>query len=451
MLFGETVQNFNNLMSTMPNVNVNYKFIIFFLLVYQNQKTVSDALEGGNTEHSNIDDSLRALHDASTQTDHSIYAVSMPSPSTQPARSEHTKEAGPLPPIRPYQCYGRSKRADIRAEIIEHIHSLLSTYVHGDNQALYDLMDNLLQSKKWRSTFGDSRKKEDDKITSAFLSSIVQEYQECKRKETNSVIRKQSKKLQQAIKISGTKSNSHIALQGNTPQSFKTRVDAANSLGRLTTYSAERRRLLSIVAADYPQTFLTEIFKCSKSTVTAARIHHILFGRGGVPPQCLKFTRQCVSQDTLDQLAEFLLRDDISRPSSCRSVVIDGKECPVRYWQSSIKEVIQHYLLEFPGNVKRSYIYAHIPKNFRSNTMLAGLCNLCEDYGYSNFANLKAFVQKLGADCPQQEFGGTVKKITDLQRYLKTKFSHEVLACLPTLFSTLDVCCEHEYYPVFLY
>lgn len=115
MLFGETVQilqNFNNLMSTMPNVNVNYKFIIFFLL------------EGGNTEHSNIDDSLRALHDASTQTDHSIYAVSMPSPSTQPARSEHTKEAGPLPPIRPYQCYGRSKRADIRAEIIERIHSL---------------------------------------------------------------------------------------------------------------------------------------------------------------------------------------------------------------------------------------------------------------------------------------------------------------------------------------
>ena len=111
------------------------------------------------------------------------------------------------------------------------------------------------------------------------------------------------------------------------------------------------------------------------------------------------------------QLAEFLLRDDISRPSSCRSVVIDGKECPVGYWQSSIKEVIQHYLLEFPGNVKRSYIYAHIPKNFRSNTMLAGLCNLCEDYGYSNFANLKAFVQKLGADCPQQEFGGTVKKI----------------------------------------
>lgn len=343
------------------------------------QKTVSDALQGEDTaEHFEFDDPLPVVHDASTQTDHSRHMVAMPPPSTQPVTNQ-TTEAGPLPPIRPYQCYGRSKRTYMRAEIIERFHDMLDMCVHGDGIALNDLVDDLLQSKKWRSTFGESGKKEDDRMTSAFLSSLVKEYQECKSKETKSVIRKQSKKLQQPIKISGTKSNSQIAFQGNTPQSFKTRVDAANSLGRLTTYSAERRRLLSIVAADYPQTFLTEIFKCSKSTVTAARVHRILFGRGGVPPESLKFSRQCVSQDTLDQLSEFLLRDDISRPSSCRSVVIDGEETPVRYWQSSIKEVIPQYMLEFPGGVKRSYIYAHIPKNFRSNTMLAGLCNLCED------------------------------------------------------------------------
>ena len=102
----------------------------------------------------------------------------------------------------------------------------------------------------------------------------------------------------------------------------------------------------------------------------------------------------------------------------------------MRYWQSSIKEVIQQYLLEFPGGVKRSYIYGHIPKNFRSNTMLAGLCNLCEDYGYANFASLKDLVQKMGADCQQQELSGALKKITTLQRYLKTKFSHEVIMML---------------------
>lgn len=65
--------------------------------------------------------------------------------------------------------------------------------------------------------------------------------------------------------------------------------------------------------------------------------------------------------------------------------------------------------------------------------MLAGLCNLCEDYGYSNFASLKDLVQKVGADCQQQELSDIVKKITILQRYLKTKFSHEVHVHMFTL------------------
>lgn len=224
------------------------------------------------------------------------------------------------------------------------------------------------------------------------------------------------------------KSSSQIAFQGNTSKSFKTRVDAANSLGRLTTYSAERRRLLSIVAADYPQTFLTELFfKCSKSTVTAARVHRVLFGRGGVPPESLKLSRPCVSQDALD----------ISRSSSCRSVVIGGEETPVRYWQSSIKDAIQQYLLEIPRGVKRSYIYAHIPKNFRSNTMLAGLCNLSEDYGYANFSNLKERIQKVAADSPKYEVSDTEKNVTTLQRYLRTKFSHEIFSCLSYMYCIL--------------
>ena len=66
-----------------------------------------------------------------------------------------------------------------------------------------------------------------------------------------------------------------------------------------------------------------------------------------------------MSQEVLDQLADFLIRDDVSRPSSCRSVVVGGEECPVRYWQDSIKQLITQYLLELPGGVKRSYIHAH--------------------------------------------------------------------------------------------
>ncbi|KAK3733839.1 hypothetical protein QZH41_008638 [Actinostola sp. cb2023] len=98
-------------------------------------------------------------------------------------------------------------------------------------------------------------------------------------------------------------------------------------------------------------------------------------------------------KEVLDGVADFLLQDNVSRPSSCRSVVIDGEETPVRYWQDSIKGVIQQYLLEFPDGIKRTYIYAHIPKNFRSNSLLAGLCNLCEDSGYANFATLEKMAQ----------------------------------------------------------
>ena len=80
--------------------------------------------------------------------------------------------------------------------------------------------------------------------------------------------------------------------------------------------------------------------------------------------------------------------------------------------------------------MKRSYIYGHIPKNFRTNTLLAGLCNLCEDYGYSNFANLKHLVEQVRADCQNQELSDIGKQIDVLQHYMKTKFSHEVLTFL---------------------
>lgn len=215
---------------------------------------------------------------------------------------------------------------------LKKILDLLNIYVHGDSLALPDLVQYLLLSKKWSTTFRLPNSKDDSSVQDKVLHSIVKEYQECKNKEANSQIRKQGRKLSHAINISETLANSSIAFQGNTPDCFRSRTEAARSMGRVVCYSAERRRLLSIVAWDYPRVFLTKLFQCSKSTITAARVHSILFGRGGVPPASLKFSRQCVSREVLDQLADFLLRDDVSRPSSCRRVVVGGEECPVRYW-----------------------------------------------------------------------------------------------------------------------
>ena len=124
--------------------------------------------------------------------------------------------------------------------------------------------------------------------------------------------------------------NSRISLKGEfTSDQFKHRTDAAKSIGRLTSYADKRRRLLSIVAMDYPYRLLQELFGCSPNTVTAAKVHCILFGHGGTPPPRFKFSRQCVSPEVLRELSEFFERDNVSRPSSCRSVIVNGQETPL--------------------------------------------------------------------------------------------------------------------------
>ncbi|KAL9976807.1 hypothetical protein ACROYT_G014141 [Oculina patagonica] len=83
---------------------------------------------------------------------------------------------------------------------------------------------------------------------------------------------------------------------------------------RLTFYGDERTRVLSIVAMDYPYAVLQELFNCSAKAVAAAKVHCILFGRGGTPPAKFKFNRQCVSPDILNELSEFFHRERVSRP-----------------------------------------------------------------------------------------------------------------------------------------
>ena len=69
-------------------------------------------------------------------------------------------------------------------------------------------------------------------------------------------------------------------------------------------------------------------------------------------------------------------------------------------------------------------------KNYCSNTLLAGLCNLCEDFGFSNFSKLRELGQNIAYDCRHEDLRSILKKIALLQRYLKTKFSHQVLYSL---------------------
>ena len=96
-------------------------------------------------------------------------------------------------PNRPYQLYEtRKKKSDILSEVIEKFRDLLNLYVHDDESALHDLLDDLLLSKKRSSTFGIlPNSKGDLTVHDKVLHSIVEECKDCKDKEVNSEIRKQ--------------------------------------------------------------------------------------------------------------------------------------------------------------------------------------------------------------------------------------------------------------------
>ena len=255
---------------------------------------------------------------------------------------------------------------EIRVEGGKKIHAIhrgvwiFSGITHFNANDIPEYVNDLVSSKKWKSTFGiscESKSSED-----IFLPNLAAEYKCCKDKEVNKAIRLQVAKLKQKVLIGQTLRDSRILLCGTTSEVFKSQVDAAKELGRIRSYADKKRRLLSIVAMDYCYLTLQKLFKCSSKTVTAARVHCILFGPGGVPTDKFKFSRQCASSQVLEELTEFLHREDVSRPSSCRSVLVDDEEIAVRYWQDTIKGLVNQYLLEFPNGVKRTYIYTHLPE-----------------------------------------------------------------------------------------
>ena len=117
------------------------------------------------------------------------------------------------------------------------------------------------------------------------LESLIKDYKECMSKEKTSEVRKMAEAQKTKLFICCT-----LTLTGDkTPQTFRSRVVAADSVGKITCYADERRRLLSNVAMDYPYRFLQERFGCSLNTVTAGKVQAILFGRGGTPPPKFKF------------------------------------------------------------------------------------------------------------------------------------------------------------------
>lgn len=345
----------------------------------------------------------------------------------------------PMVPSVPYKDQCERRQREFRAEVIETMKDTALKYVCFEEKDLPEFMKDIIQSKKWSLASGLSNNL--DVCANPTVQALIREYKEAIDKEKKTEARKRFGNLKGKICIGSSIKNSRINLTGeNTPENFKNRIHAANSIGRLTTFADERRRLLSIVAMDYPYRLLQEMFGCSPNTITAAKVHCILFGRGGTPPSNFKFKRQCVSPDVLQELSEFFERDSVSRPSSCRSVVVNGEETPIRYWKDNVKELVNQYLMEFPNGVKRTYIYTHLPANFRYNTMLAGLCNLCDEFGYANYDKFATFLNDVER--------ATVTSLRDIkgkvirhQRFMKTQFSKQAERHSPCL----ELCMDHAF------
>ena len=327
-----------------------------------------------------------------------------------------------------YESLQERRKRDLRSEILNKIENLVESYTSLGEVGTRAIMRDIVQSKRFQSIYKDLFSKpsgtgNDDK----FLKSLAKDYKESKDQEVSKLIRAQRAKVSQKLLIGRSMKESRLEVNGAEVQGKKSRTEVAKVIGRVSKCSDERRRLLSIVAWDFSQSVLQSYFNCSKSTITAARVHATLFGRGGVPQDGLHFTRQAVSPEVVHEFEEFLRQDNISRPSSCRSVLVDGRETGVRYWQCDIKDVVQQYQLKFPEGVKRSYIYAHVPKNFRSNSMLAGLCNLCDDFGHSNFDNLISLLDDLkNQGVSNISHPQLAKDSREYQKFLKMKFSKQV-------------------------
>ena len=322
-----------------------------------------------------------------------------------------------------YETVGDRQKREFRAQIMEEIDKLLQNYTSLRSQGTSAIMKDIMASQKFSYQFpgalpGNSVTGKDDKI----LQALAKDYLAAKDRDASKLIRAKGGKITKKLLIGGSLKGSNLQVDG-----AKSRTEVAKSIGRVSTFGDERRRLLSIAALDCSQTTLQSYFACSKGTITAARVHALLFGRGGSPRDGLKFTRQAVSPDVVLEFQQFIEQDHIARPSSCRSVLVDKTETAVRYWQYDIKDVIHQYQLKFPNGLKRTYIYTHMPKNFRTNSMLAGLCNLCDDYGHSNFDSLLELLDDLNCEDVLDTPVSQLKQITrNYQKYLKLQFTKEV-------------------------
>ena len=154
-------------------------------------------------------------------------------PCTFSPQSSSSKQVQVLDiPLRPYKEAEERTQQVMRAKTIDLIKDTMGKFVHFNPHDIPDFVRDLVGCKKWKSTFGNPFESKIDH-EGIFLSNLAAEYKSCKDKETNKAIRLQMAKQKQKVLIGQTLRDSRISLSGATSDVFKSRVDAAKSLGRI--------------------------------------------------------------------------------------------------------------------------------------------------------------------------------------------------------------------------
>jgi len=143
----------------------------------------------------------------------------------------------PLPLV-PYKDMAEREQRLIRADITKLISAAAIKMVHFVPGDLTLFREELLQNKKFCSTFGLSS----DITCNPTIQALVKEYHGSVDKEENQEVRRRASNHKSRVCVGNSLKNSHVTLTGEkTPEHFKDRVTAASSLGRLTCYADERR------------------------------------------------------------------------------------------------------------------------------------------------------------------------------------------------------------------
>ena len=102
----------------------------------------------------------------------------------------------------------------MRSKTIEVVEDCANKFVHYNAKDIPEFVNDLLNYKKWKSTFGSCHNKVDQ--GSIFLTNLAGEYKRCKHTDLSKAVQLRSARQTQKILIGQTLRDSRVSLSGAT-------------------------------------------------------------------------------------------------------------------------------------------------------------------------------------------------------------------------------------------